>query len=280
MQVRDISLRWIGPAIRRAPLPWLLGAIAVVSMLFLALPGLDTGFSSLFYAPGYGGFPASIIPALILLRDTSRIVLWLVGALLLGCLIVKLALPRRPTPIAPAAILFLVVSLALGPGLLVNTVLKDNWGRPRPVEVTQFGGTSPYVPVWEISDACPSNCSFVSGEASSGIWLTALAVVAPAGWRRRTLKAALAYAAALSLNRIAFGGHFLSDVLLAWLLTLVVIVLCRDILLRHPPSWLRNERLEQGLTALGLALRALPGRLRRDGRGASPGAAQDEAEGR
>ena len=39
------------------------------------------------------------------------------------------------------AAVFLVLSLLLGPGLLVNVILKDNWGRPRPGSVVEFGGT-------------------------------------------------------------------------------------------------------------------------------------------
>lgn len=34
--------------------------------------------------------------------------------------------------------IFLVLLLALGPGLLVNAIFKDHWGRPRPREITQF----------------------------------------------------------------------------------------------------------------------------------------------
>jgi membrane-associated phospholipid phosphatase len=36
---------------------------------------------------------------------------------------------------------------------------------------------------------------------------------------------ALIYAAGLSANRIAFGGHFLSDVLLSWAVTALVLAL-------------------------------------------------------
>ncbi|MFP5393977.1 MAG: PAP2 family protein, partial [Gammaproteobacteria bacterium] len=37
------------------------------------------------------------------------------------------------------ALAYLLATLVLGPGLIVNTVLKDHWGRPRPVHLVQFG---------------------------------------------------------------------------------------------------------------------------------------------
>ena len=40
---------------------------------------------------------------------------------------------RRPA-------LFLVLVAALGPGLLINVVFKDHYGRPRPREVQELGG--------------------------------------------------------------------------------------------------------------------------------------------
>jgi hypothetical protein len=58
-----------------------------------------------------------------------------------------------------------------------------------------------------------------------------------------------------SLNRIAFGRHFLSDVLLAWGLTLLIIAVTHRIVVERPPAWLANQRLEAGLTNLGLRLR-------------------------
>lgn len=104
-------------------------------------------------------------------------------------------------------------------------------GRPRPTATDLFGGEAPFQRAWVISDWCDRNCSFVSGEASSAAWLVAAALIAP--HRNRTAATALAavYAFAISINRIAFGGHYLSDVVLAWLLcALVLMALSRLIL--------------------------------------------------
>ena len=100
--------------------------------------------------------------------------------------------------------MFLLSSLIVGPGLLVNLVLKDNWGRPRPVMVGPFGGADPYVEVWKVTDFCARNCSFVSGEVSTAVWLTAIAFVIPRAWRL-----SVAIIAAVYAGRLAFGGHFI-----------------------------------------------------------------------
>jgi membrane-associated PAP2 superfamily phosphatase len=119
--------------------------------------------------------------------------------------------------------MFAVAALALGPGLVVNLLFKSLWGRARPVQIDQFGGDAAFTPAWVISDACQSNCSFVSGEGSSAAWIVGvLLVVTPARWRPAVLPLGLVYALALSMNRLAFGGHFLSDILLSWALTALV----------------------------------------------------------
>src|SRR5262245_4094209 len=42
-----------------------------------------------------------------------------------------------------------LLALALGPGLLVNGILKPLWGRPRPYQVESFGGARPYRYWWQ-----------------------------------------------------------------------------------------------------------------------------------
>lgn len=113
-------------------------------------------------------------------------------------------------------------ALAIGPGLLVNGFLKDHWGRPRPVSTDLFGGDLPFVPAARWSDACQTNCSFVSGEAASVFWLVCLIPLLPPGWRRvGGLVLALA-AIFTSTLRLAFGGHYLSDVILGGLSSFIV----------------------------------------------------------
>lgn len=210
-------------------------ATLVVSIVAVAFPGIDLAVSSLFHQPpkppDLNEFPASGVPALIALRLSGMAVTrWIVIALLL-CGLAKAVMPLLARAIPTRPLLFLATSLTIGPGLLVNSLFKTWWGRPRPNEIVPFGGTDAFMPAWIPGGACPENCSFPSGEASSAVWLIALVFVVPPAWRRATLIAALAWTLVISANRIVFGGHFLSDVLIAWGLTTMVVLACRHLIL-------------------------------------------------
>ena len=131
-------------------------------------------------------------------------------------------------------ILFVLLSLAIGPGLLVNTLFKDQFGRARPSQIVEFGGTKKFTPPLIVTDQCEKNCSFVSGHASSGFFMAAFAMLLT-GWKRRAAYvAALAFGLWIGFIRMAMGGHFFSDVLFAGIFTLIVIHLIYYwLLVRH-----------------------------------------------
>ncbi len=131
------------------------------------------------------------------------------------------------------AVIFLIATMAIGPGLIVNLGLKDHWRRPRPVQTEEFNGPSPFRPWYETDGACKRNCSFVSGEAATGFWMVAPASLLPLPWRAPAIVAAFAFGVGASLLRMAFGGHYLSDVLLGGLITLIVIEVVRRLLWRR-----------------------------------------------
>ena len=241
------------------PVRWLLIATAALSAVFLLVPSIDLWFSGLFYVEG-AGFPASREAALIWFRGLSDALVWAIGLAAILSVLGRIALLdwRHLIPVQTAA--FLGATLLLGPLLLVNGVLKSTWGRPRPVHVVDFGGDLPFVPVWHITDYCDRNCSFTSGEASTAIWLVALVLVVPPAWRRGTAVVTLSLAAAFSLNRIAFGGHFLSDVLLSWTLTLLVIAVAHRVIYVHSPAFLGEAALATGLSRAGRRLRGIGSR--------------------
>ena len=206
-----------------APTPALALSIALVgvSWLFHAFPGIDIRVSGWFHDP-VNGFALQDDAALTLLRWSGiRITqaLLLILVLRLGWLGWQVLRGGAAAAWARArGALWLLACLATGPGLLVNGLLKSHWGRPRPRDTDLFGGAAPFEPVWVIGDGCARNCSFVSGEAASAAWLVAAALLAPRPIRPAVVAVTSVYALALSLNRVAFGGHYLSDVVLAWLL--------------------------------------------------------------
>jgi lipid A 4'-phosphatase len=243
------------PALITDPIAQILIGVLLVSVFFLAFPGLDIWFSRLFRDPDTGFFPMTRLPAFMGLRSFGEILVWLTVLVLIIGTLIKLALPERPSLIPPRATLFLITTLVLGPGLIVNLVFKNHWGRPRPVSVDTFGGDLPFVGVWQMSDHCTRNCSFVSGEASVAMWLLAIAIVLPLPWRRWAIRVLLVLVILLSFNRVAFGGHFLSDVLLAWGITLLVIAIAHRLIYGGAMPALTDENLDAILTRAGEALR-------------------------
>ncbi|MEY2621437.1 MAG: hypothetical protein RIT26_1257, partial [Pseudomonadota bacterium] len=146
------------------------------------------------------------------------ILAFLVLGLLWGVFSPRLAKQRR-------ALGFLLLTLLLGPGLLVNEVLKNHWGRARPAQVSAFGGAAQYTPPWQMSDQCDKNCSMSSGHAALGFYPLALSWVLRR--QRRLWLGVGAFSGGLvGLGRILQGGHFLSDVLVSgavvWLVCAVL----------------------------------------------------------
>lgn len=117
-------------------------------------------------------------------------------------------------------VLYLFLVLILGAGLIVNMVLKDNFGRARPREIAEFGGTRQFTPAFVISGECRTNCSFSSGDAAGGFFSMALAMALS---RRRALfMLGLASGILVSVSRIAAGAHFFSDTVVSFFVMLIV----------------------------------------------------------
>ncbi len=200
----------------------LLAAFLALVALFLLLPGLDLWTSRIFSRGGT--FPLAGSDAL----ETVRNAIWSASTLVaLGGLALWLIwLPLGRAAQVPARLWAWIVALyVLGPGLLVNALLKEYWGRARPAHV--FAGDAEFSRPFLISDQCESNCSFVSGEASAAAALAI--VVGVLLWpslsaRRRPLAVALLamLAGTAGVMRVLTGRHFLSDVVFAWFLTIFV----------------------------------------------------------
>ena len=210
-----------------------LALTAVVLAVFSAAPGLDLAAAGAFYA-GAGHFAGATPLGEALRRAFYTVPILLLAAAALAAALRRCGL-RVPAPTG-RGLATLALSLALGPGLLVNVALKDHWHRPRPVQVREFGGSAAFRPVGLPGGDCRRNCSFVSGEGASSFWTVAPALMVSPPWRAAALAAALVYAGATGLLRMAFGGHFLSDTLLAALFTWLVVAATWRVLLggRNP----------------------------------------------
>jgi membrane-associated phospholipid phosphatase len=192
--------------------PWFalwLPATLLAAGAFVAFPGIDLAVSGWFgdLALGFPLAGSVAIGALrsLLLAATGGVLLAAFTAALLG------AFSRAWRP-------FVLSAFALGPGLLVNGVIKRMSGRVRPINVEAFGGPLPFQPAFDFSGPCGSGCSFVSAEtAAVGVAMMCLVLVAaprlgPRSRRAVTVLAVLSVLVVAAI-RVSFGAHFLSDVL-------------------------------------------------------------------
>lgn len=104
--------------------------------------------------------------------------------------------------------LIVYLSLSIGPGLIVNVVLKNHWGRPRPYQVLR--DKAEYSPFWVPHFSHRSDNSFPGGHASIGFFL-GIPLLA-LGQRKAALFVSLIGGIVVGGVRILQGGHYLSDV--------------------------------------------------------------------
>ncbi len=114
---------------------------------------------------------------------------------------------------------YLSLVLILGAGLIVNVLLKDNFGRARPRDIAEFGGEQVFTPAFVVSRECDTNCSFSSGDGAAAFFSLALALALSR--KRAWFAAAIGLGIAISLSRIAVGAHFFSDTVVSFFVMLI-----------------------------------------------------------
>jgi membrane-associated phospholipid phosphatase len=128
----------------------------------------------------------------------------------------------------------LVVGLTclLGAGLLVNGILKPGWGRPRPRQVVEFGGSLEFRHPFQPGVPGEGE-SFPSGHASMGFLLITLACFRSCIRGQAIFGAAIGvqYGSLIGLGRIVQGGHFFTDVLYSLGVMSMVAIALNDLIL-------------------------------------------------
>ena len=239
----------------------------VIELLFGIYPELDLKLAALFYDPATQSFPLKLDTAAMIARDVAMWIAWGLALPAVVALVAKLIRPDRPLMMSGRAVVFLLVTLTLSAGVLTNFSFKAFWGRPRPVMVAQFDGPQQFVPWWDPHGACQKNCSFFSGEGATAFWTYAPAALTPPAWRPLAYVAATLFGVVTSGLRMAFGGHFFTDVATAGLVTFLVIWLAYGYIYRWSRTRLTDEGIDAALTRF-----AWPGyRLRQRWRGRDVG---------
>ena len=202
----------------------------ILAIIFRCFPIIDLYVSSLFYNTESGFAYKDLLISDIFYRG----VIYLANIIIISSLtllVVKLILRDKLKFVKLRSILFIVITLALGPGLLVNAILKENVGRARPHYVTEFGSAQEFTPAFVIANECETNCSFVSGHASFGFFLMSFAFLIT-NKRKRFVAwlLLLILASYTAFSRVMDGAHFLSDIVFAGIFTYLTIKLVYEFL--------------------------------------------------
>lgn len=222
----------------------------IIGLVFGLYPDLDIRLAALFYDPVAKDFPLRHNIAAMIARDAAMWIAWGMAAPAIVALAMKFLRPDRPLFVPGRAIIFLLVSIILSAGILTNLTFKSHWARPRPVMVTQFNGPWEFKAWWDPRGACPKNCSFFSGESATAFWAYAPAALAPPAWRPLAYVGATVFGIVTSVLRMAFGGHFFTDVTIAGLVTFLVIWLLYNGLYRWRSTRTTDERIDAVLTRI------------------------------
>jgi lipid A 4'-phosphatase len=204
-----------------------------VSALFIAFPGIDLAVAGFFHTGGNG----------FVLRDGAihRFVDdWIrphvkdlvIVMLALAC--VSLASGGRIMRWRPRSIAFIALNFALGPGLLVNGLLKNSIGRARPKHLEMLGGDKLFSAAFAPAEQCASNCSFVSGDVAFIAAGLGFALLLEGTKRKIAVFICLVLTGLAGYYRMAVGAHFASDVLLATLFCFIITLALHQLMFFRP----------------------------------------------
>ncbi len=187
------------------------------SLLLVAFAGVDIHVSRLFFDDGFYMADQGWTR---LLHESVGWFLVVSMASVVGILIFNRFSKRNLYGVDGRKVLYLFVVLILGAGLIVNVILKDNFGRARPRDIEEFGGSKHFTPAFVVTPGCDRNCSFSSGDGAGAFFSLALALAL--NRRRAITAAAVGFGALVSFSRIASGAHFFSDTVVSFFVMLVV----------------------------------------------------------
>ena len=183
-------------------------------IFFLVFPESDIYFSSLFYENNK--FISEKIIFIKSLRTFLKDLMVLIPIVALIILLVNFLKKKKSKTFLNLRVKLSLIGLIIGPiigsGIIANWYFKDQWGRARPVHITEFGGDKYFTQAFVKSNQCEKNCSWISGESSAAFsfFVGTLILKNPLFFFLN-----LVFGIIVSFCRISMGGHFLSDNLFA-----------------------------------------------------------------
>jgi lipid A 4'-phosphatase len=193
---------------------WLL--FLVTSIIFVTFPQIDITVAYLFYDGK--SFPLNGSWSENILYHSVKPIIIIFALSSISIFIYNNIKKKNILSIDAKAIIFILLILTIAPALIVNTTLKENWGRARPAQTINFGGDKEFTPAF-----IPSNqggYSFSSGHTAAAFSILGFALLAK---RRKKLfiSIVMIYGTLVSIARMASGGHFLSDVVTSFFIVYI-----------------------------------------------------------
>lgn len=202
-------------------------------ILLATFPKLDIAFSELFYHQNQG----FIYRYNLIVRAVYLTIPIATKVFTISCsiyIIYRFILHKKFKNFLLSKVFYLFITALIGPGLVVNTILKENFGRARPAQISYFAGTKNFTNTLLIADQCTHNCSFPSGHSAMAYYFTATAYVLALSNKKSTTKTVstrrftliyilfLFFGSLVGFSRILMGGHFLSDIAASCFIVLVI----------------------------------------------------------
>jgi len=206
---------------------WIL-PLAFLALLVPFTPKLDMWASSLFHIDGNRFYNSPLFQFFYVWGERFGFIVGFVALTILAA-----SFLRKKWLKWRAGALALVLTLVLGAGIIINMGFKEIWGRPRPRQLVEFGGTQEYRAVWQPRWGQVDgdhHKSFPSGHAAIGFYYLSLILVGRRYQSRFLTNSGIGLTAfwgsGLMVTRVVQGGHFVSDVVVSpvimWSVSLLV----------------------------------------------------------
>jgi membrane-associated phospholipid phosphatase len=203
----------------------------MILVIFRTFPGVDIFVADFFYreiacsgkaaTQPCHGFPYAINSALATIRNILHRAPVFIGIGLIALVLFRYVKMKGRVDDAFLNQSLVLANLLFGTLLVVNTGFKENFGRVRPRDIMDFGGKGDFTLPGDLIGQCVSNCSFPSGEAAAGGWFLCCGLLFAPQWRKKAYILLFILGVFMASLRVSFGAHFISDVILGYLTTLI-----------------------------------------------------------